>query len=94
MNSVSLILYFCFRKLKSCIKNAKNSLDICLLLITLEDVAAEIILAHQRNVKVRIISDAQMSVTKGSKMDTFRTNGKMLFFKYALYWGIAVYFPN
>lgn len=73
--NISECVYNHILRMKSYITDAKNSLDICLYLITMGDMTTEIVRAHQRGVRVRIITDAAMSVSSGSKIETFRKNG-------------------
>jgi len=54
---------------------ARRYLDICVFTITCNEIAAAIIAAHRRGVKVRVISDDDQSSTKGSDISELRQCG-------------------
>lgn len=62
-------------EMKACITEAKHTLDVCLYILTAEEMAVEILRAHRRNVRVRFITDAGMAMSNGSKFETLRRNG-------------------
>mmetsp|Transcript_14011 Transcript_14011/g.55235 ORF Transcript_14011/g.55235 Transcript_14011/m.55235 type:complete len:183 (-) Transcript_14011:36-584(-) len=48
------------------IKAAQNTMDICVFSITCNDIANEIVAAHQRGVRVRVITDDDQMKSRGS----------------------------
>ncbi|KAF9928265.1 hypothetical protein FBU30_002532 [Linnemannia zychae] len=63
-----------FKQLVKTLDNAKKSLDICVYTITDDHLANAIIRAHERGVKVRIISDSEKAEDLGSDVIRLRDN--------------------
>jgi mitochondrial cardiolipin hydrolase len=52
--------------LQTALRQAKHSIDVCVFSITCDEIANELLAAHQRGVAVRIISDDDQMKTQGS----------------------------
>ncbi|KAG0314767.1 hypothetical protein BGZ97_008980 [Linnemannia gamsii] len=63
-----------FKQLIKTLDSAKTSLDICVYTITDDHLANAIIRAHERGVKVRIISDSEKAEDLGSDVNRLRDN--------------------
>ncbi|KAF9127843.1 hypothetical protein BGX30_014623 [Mortierella sp. GBA39] len=63
-----------FKQLIKTLDGAKKSLDICVYTITDDHLANAIIRAHERGVKVRIISDSEKADDLGSDVNRLRDN--------------------
>ena len=59
----------CARRIVDLIQQAKSSVDICVFTITYDQIARAIIDAHQRGVKVRIVTDEGKSRDVGSDIE-------------------------
>lgn len=57
------------------IDNAQETLDVCMYLITCNDLTSAIIRAHQRKVAVRVIVDEDMATSSESKIRWFGDAG-------------------
>lgn len=58
--SFFLMGYLC-RRIQSYLNGAASSLDLCMYVMTCDDLTKSIVAAHRRNVCVRIIVDSSMS---------------------------------
>ena len=65
----------CLHRIRRLINEAKHTLDICVFTITDNRIVEKIIEAHQRGVKVRIISDDDKSEDLGSDMEHLEKSG-------------------
>lgn len=74
---VVLSLLFCSRMLRY-LQDAKESLDICIYLLTVRDISNQIVKAHNRGLKVRVITDEDMANGSGSQINSFRQAGKLI----------------
>lgn len=61
----------CLTQIKYQLDSAKQSIDICVFTITDNRIGSAILDAHQRGVKVRVISDNDKALDKGSDIQTF-----------------------
>ena len=61
----------CLTQIKWQLDNAKNSIDICVFTITDNRIGSSILDAHKRGVKIRIISDDDKALDKGSDIQQF-----------------------
>mmetsp|Transcript_6744 Transcript_6744/g.9156 ORF Transcript_6744/g.9156 Transcript_6744/m.9156 type:complete len:205 (+) Transcript_6744:11-625(+) len=57
------------------IQGAKKSLDICVFTITCDEIANEVILAHKRGVRVRVITDDGQRGNRGSDIERMKADG-------------------
>lgn len=73
---------FCSKMIKY-VEGARKSLDICLYLLTCEDLCNSILNSFKRGVCVRVVTDCDMSLSTGSKMNELRKRG--LCFTYFTY---------
>ncbi|XP_014248315.1 mitochondrial cardiolipin hydrolase-like [Cimex lectularius] len=67
-----------YRKLRyimDCLESCRQSLDVCIHLLTSMEIATCIINAQKRGVKVRVICDNEMSTNKGSQVRTISEAG-------------------
>jgi len=64
-----------YRRLQELLKTVRSSMDICVFTITDNRVADAIIAAHERKVKIRIISDDDKSMDLGSDLEKFAEAG-------------------
>ncbi|XP_075224303.1 mitochondrial cardiolipin hydrolase zuc [Lycorma delicatula] len=62
-------------KMVKYIEGAKKTLDVCLYLLTCEDLCNSILSSFKRGVYIRVITDCDMSLSTGSKMNEFRKRG-------------------
>lgn len=67
----------CLTQIKWQLDNAKHSIDICVFTITDNRIGTSILDAHKRGVKVRIVSDNDKALDKGSDIQQF-LNADML----------------
>lgn len=79
-SSVKSSAYFspskdCLHRIQQFINETQHSLDICVFTITDNRIVDKIIAAHQRGVKVRIISDDDKSEDLGSDFDYLKSQG-------------------
>lgn len=65
-----------FHIIRNYINNTKYSLDLCMYLFTSEEIAQTVLDAHLRGIKIRILTDFEMSHSTGSKMELFQSHGK------------------
>jgi phosphatidylserine/phosphatidylglycerophosphate/cardiolipin synthase-like enzyme len=65
----------CMNHLVSRFKSVRTSADVCVFTITYDRISNAILDAHQRGVKVRIISDRQKATDQGSDILTFENAG-------------------
>ena len=65
----------CLHRIQRFIREAQNTLDICVFTITDNRIVDKIIDAHQRGVKVRVISDDDKSEDLGSDFDYLESKG-------------------
>ncbi len=65
----------CLSALTDLIGRAKTNLDICVFTITDDRISEQIVKAHQRNVAVRIITDNDKSLDRGSDVDRLAATG-------------------
>lgn len=72
-----LSLLFCSRMLRY-LQDAKESLDVCIYLLTVRDISNQIVKAHNRGLKVRVITDEDMANGSGSQINSFRQAGKLI----------------
>ncbi|XP_044732589.1 mitochondrial cardiolipin hydrolase-like [Chrysoperla carnea] len=72
-----------FHIIKNYINNTKYTLDLCMYLFTSEEIAQTVLDAHLRGIKIRIITDFEMSHSSGSKMEVFQSHGIQVRFKKA-----------
>lgn len=63
------------RRLASFLSHATRTLDICVFTITDDRISREIVNAHKKNVKVRIITDDEKAHDLGSDVEEFRQVG-------------------
>lgn len=68
---------FCSRMLRY-LQDAKESLDVCIYLLTVRDISNQIVKAHNRGLKVRVITDEDMANGSGSQINSFRQAGKLI----------------
>ena len=57
------------------LRSTKSSLDICIYNLSLNDVANEILQAHKRGIRVRVITDSQTQENQGNDIAELRSNG-------------------
>ena len=79
-NKIKSSAYFspgddCLNRIRRLISEARYSLDICVFTITDNRIVERIIEAHNRGIKVRIISDNDKSFDLGSDMDRLEKTG-------------------
>lgn len=74
---IVLSLLFCSRMLRY-LQDAKESLDVCIYLLTVRDISNQIVKAHNRGLKVRVITDEDMANGSGSQINSFRQAGKLI----------------
>lgn len=79
-NAIKSSAYFspgedCLNRIRRLISEAQHSLEICVFTITDNRIVERIIDAHNRGIKVRIISDNDKSHDLGSDMDRLEKNG-------------------
>lgn len=72
-----LSLLFCSRMLRY-LQDAKESLDVCIYLLTVREISNQIVKAHNRGLKVRVITDEDMANGSGSQINSFRQAGKLI----------------
>ncbi|MGJ8657756.1 MAG: phospholipase D-like domain-containing protein [Akkermansiaceae bacterium] len=65
----------CLNRIRRFISEAQHTLDICVFTITDNRIVEKIIEAHQRGIKIRIISDNDKSEDLGSDMDHLDESG-------------------
>lgn len=65
----------CWQRIGSLLKSARHSVDICVFTITDDRITSEILAAHQRRVKVRIVTDNDKSFDKGSDAERLARAG-------------------
>lgn len=63
------------KRLQSYIKLAKKSIDLCIFSFTNDDLANEVKAAHQRGVKVRIVTDDEAMKGKGADSERMSAAG-------------------
>lgn len=66
---------YCMDKIQERFKMAKHSVDICVFTIADDEITEAIIEAHQRGVKIRIITDDEKALDAGSDIDYLRSKG-------------------
>lgn len=66
---------YCMDKIQERFKMAKRSVDICVFTIADDEITEAIIEAHQRGVKIRIITDDEKALDAGSDIDYLRSKG-------------------
>lgn len=64
-----------YRKLENYINQAKESLDICMYMLTCQMLSNAIVNAHKRGVLVRIIMDRSMACNEAAQTALFYKNG-------------------
>ena len=79
-NKISSSAYFspgedCLHRIRRFINEAQTTLDICVFTITDNRIVEKIIEAHQRGIKIRIISDDDKSEDLGSDMEHLEKSG-------------------
>ena len=79
-NKISSSAYFspgedCLHRIRRFISEAQHSLDVCVFTITDNRIVEKIIEAHQRGIKIRIISDDDKSEDLGSDMEHLEKSG-------------------
>jgi len=70
-------VYFC-RNLVELLETAEESIDICLLLLNLENVADVFLQALYKGIKVRMITDAHMANLSGSQVSSLIEEGQKM----------------
>ncbi|XP_047112931.1 mitochondrial cardiolipin hydrolase isoform X2 [Schistocerca piceifrons] len=60
------------RRLIKFLQSAKRTLDICIYMITIQDIADAVKTVHSRGVRVRVIAETGMADNKGSKIPYWR----------------------
>ncbi|XP_076292761.1 mitochondrial cardiolipin hydrolase zuc [Lasioglossum baleicum] len=63
------------RQLESYINGAKNSLDVCMYLLTSHTLSKAFISSHKRGVHVRVIMDQHMARNESAHVASFHNNG-------------------
>ncbi|XP_046994681.1 mitochondrial cardiolipin hydrolase isoform X1 [Schistocerca americana] len=63
------------RRLIKFLQSAKRTLDICIYMITIQDIADAVKTVHSRGVRVRVIAETGMADNKGSKIPYWRKVG-------------------
>lgn len=58
-------------RLLSVLRGAQRTLDVCVFTITCDEIADALLQAHQRGVKVRVISDNDQATSQGSDIGKF-----------------------
>ncbi|GLG98345.1 Mitochondrial cardiolipin hydrolase [Gryllus bimaculatus] len=67
--------YSNIRRIVDFMNCARETLDVCIYLVTCHDLANAILKVHERGVRVRIIADADMAEGSGSQISTFKKQG-------------------
>ena len=65
----------CAETLQRLLDDARHSVDICVFTITDNSVVRRVLAAHRRGVKLRIVSDNEKSLDRGSDIDRLRQEG-------------------
>ena len=65
-----------FSQLMKFLGSARNTLDLCVFVITSPELADMVIQLHHRGVKVRIITDSEQVDAAGSRVGPFRAEGR------------------
>lgn len=65
----------CLGRIRSLIEAANHSLDICVFTITDDRITERILRAHRRGVNVRVITDDQKSLDRGSDIEELASMG-------------------
>lgn len=65
----------CVQKIRSLLSQAKSSVDICVFTITDDRISESILEAHQRKIRIRIITDNDKSYDPGSDTDRLQSSG-------------------
>ena len=68
----------CPREIRSLIATARSSIDLCVFTITDDRLTDSVLAAHQRGVRIRIITDNDKAADLGSDADRFRHAGIQL----------------
>ncbi|MFM8727389.1 MAG: phospholipase D-like domain-containing protein [Planctomycetaceae bacterium] len=68
----------CPREIRSLIAAARHTIDLCVFTITDDRLTQSVIAAHQRGVRIRIITDNDKAADLGSDADRFRQSGVQL----------------
>lgn len=67
-------------KIKKLFSGAKSSISLCIYLLTLEEVANELIACHRRGVRVRVITDYEMIPCGNNAINNLKRNGNHFLF--------------
>lgn len=65
----------CRRQLLDSLVNARTSIDICVFTISDDRLSEAIVAAHNRGIKVRVITDDEKAMDQGSDIDYLRAQG-------------------
>lgn len=65
----------CLNTIQRCLRHARKSIDICVFTISDDRIAEEVLAAHRRGVKVRIITDNDKEYDAGSDIARLRDAG-------------------
>lgn len=65
----------CVARLAAMIRQARRSIDVCVFTITDDRISGPLLDAHDRRVRVRVLSDDEKSREPGSDIDRFRAAG-------------------
>ncbi|WP_392560196.1 phospholipase D-like domain-containing protein [Orbus mooreae] len=66
---------YCIDKIQERFKLAKHSVDICVFTIADDEITEAIIDAHERGIRIRIITDDEKALDVGSDIDYLRSKG-------------------
>lgn len=80
------------KKLVLFFAGAKNSISICMYLLTLKDIVDELISCHKRGIKVRLITDHEMIACSLFGLNRMKDAGKKTAFKQHKTFLIAINF--
>lgn len=65
----------CSKRIQGLLKSARSSVDICVFTITDNSISEEIVNAHQRRIRVRVISDNDKASDLGSDIEHLARSG-------------------
>lgn len=86
---ILLSLFSFYSRMVRYLQDAKESLDVCIYLVTVRELSSQIIKAHRRGLKVRVITDEDMAHGSGSQISLFRQAGKLIYLFFLLSYGIS-----
>ena len=65
----------CLKRIRTLFRQTRQSADVCVFTITDDRITEQIVAAHQRGVPIRLITDNDKSVDRGSDIDVFKRAG-------------------